>query len=63
MCCYDKEIDYEQKMRECYEDEPIQFERPEYPPYREKLHPRKDWKKEDYWMRTRSNPHRRSKPH
>lgn len=59
----DEEIDYEPKICGCYEDEHLQIERPEYQPYIEKLHPRKDWKKRDYWLRTRSNPHRRRKPH
>lgn len=34
--------------------EPV--ERDPYPPYREKLHPRKDWQQKQYWLRTRSNP-------
>lgn len=27
-----------------------------YPPYRERLHPRKHWQRKPYWLRTRSNP-------
>lgn len=26
------------------------------PPYRESLHPRKDYQQRPYWLRTRSNP-------
>nr|DAT92785.1 MAG TPA: hypothetical protein [Caudoviricetes sp.] len=59
----DEEIYYEPKVCGCYENELIQVEPIEYPPYRERLHGRKDWKRRDYWLRTRSNPHRRRKPH
>lgn len=31
-------------------------ERDPYPPYRERLHPRKHWQRKPYWLRTRSNP-------
>lgn len=31
-------------------------EREPYPPYRERLHPRKHWQRKPYWLRTRSNP-------
>lgn len=41
---------------ECIQ-EPIKRE--PYPPYREKLHPRKDWQQKPFWLRTRSNPMRR----
>lgn len=34
--------------------EPV--EREPYPPYRERLHPRKHWQRKPYWLRTRSNP-------
>lgn len=40
--------DYE-KCHEPVEHEP-------YPPYRERLHPRKHWQQKPYWLRTRSNP-------
>ncbi len=30
------------------------------PPYRESLHPRKDYQQRHYWLRTRSNPTRRN---
>lgn len=39
-----------------YEIRPEPVEREPYPPYRERLHPRKDWQKRPYWLRTRSNP-------
>lgn len=35
-------------------------ERAPLPPYREKLHPRKDYQHKAYWLRTRSNPTRRN---
>lgn len=41
---------------EDYEIRPEPVEREPYPPYRERLHPRKDWQKRPYWLRTRSNP-------
>lgn len=37
--------------------EPV--ERDPLPPYKERLHPRTDWKRKPYWLRTRSNPKRR----
>ena len=27
-----------------------------FPPYKERLHPRKHWQRKPYWLRTRSNP-------
>lgn len=32
-----------------------------YPPYRERLHLQKGWKRKNYWHRVRSNPQRRRK--
>ncbi|WP_320980024.1 hypothetical protein [Bacteroides sp.] len=59
----DEEMNYKPKVCECYEDETsLSDELPEYQLYREKLHGRKDWKRQDYWLRTRSNPYRRCKP-
>ncbi|NVB73014.1 hypothetical protein [Phocaeicola vulgatus] len=37
--------------------EPV--EREPLPPYKERLHPRKNWQRKPYWLRTRSNPQRR----
>lgn len=34
-------------------------EREPLPPYREKLHPRKNWQQKPYWDRVRSNPIKR----
>ena len=34
-----------------------------YPPYRERLRVRKDYRKKTCWHRIRSNPFRRRKPH
>lgn len=33
------------------------------PPYRERLHPSKDWQQQAYWLRIRSNPKRRHSYH
>ena len=41
------------RVRERKQREPV-------PPYIERLHPRKDWQVKPYWLRTRSNPKRRS---
>lgn len=35
-------------------------ERDPYPPYRERLHPRKHWQRKPYWLRTRSNPKKKA---
>lgn len=32
----------------------------EQPPYVCRLHPRRDYQRRPYWLRTRSNPHRRN---
>lgn len=44
---------------ENYEICPEPVEREPYPPYKERLHPRKHWQRKPYWLRTRSNPQRR----
>lgn len=44
---------------EYYEIRPEPVEREPYPPYKERLHPRKHWQRKPYWLRTRSNPQRR----
>lgn len=47
------------KSGSCFEDYEIcsePAERDPYPPYRERLHPRKHWQRKPYWLRTRSNP-------
>lgn len=41
---------------ENYEIRPEPVEREPYPPYKERLHPRKHWQRRPYWLRTRSNP-------
>lgn len=54
----EKSLEYELKRisledyEKCYE--PV--ERDPYPPYKERLHPRKHWQRKPYWLRTRSNP-------
>lgn len=37
--------------------EPVERDPP--PPYKERLHPREDWQRRPYWLRTRSNPKKR----
>lgn len=32
------------------------IKREPFPPYKERLHPRKHWQRKPYWLRTRSNP-------
>lgn len=39
---------------------PEVIERDPYPPYRERLHPRKHWQRKPYWLRTRSNPKKKA---
>ena len=50
-------LEYELKKisLEDYEICPEPAEREPYPPYRERLHPRKHWQRKPYWLRTRSN--------
>lgn len=51
-------LEYELKKisLEYYEIRSEPTERAPYPPYRERLHPRKHWQRRPYWLRTRSNP-------
>lgn len=42
-----------------YYDEFLFEKREPLPPYKETLHPRRDWQRRPFWLRTRSNPHRR----
>ena len=54
--CYD-DIEYLIQCKEDYMDMPIiEDEKEDYPPYVEKLHPRKDYQRKPFWMRIRSNP-------
>ena len=39
---------------------PLAAHQDKCPPYIPRLHPRKDWQRRAYWLRTRSNPKRRS---
>lgn len=59
------ELSFEQLMKECILYYTEIFEEPNdiliepkepLPPYREKLHPRKNQVNKQYWLRTRSNP-------
>lgn len=59
------ELSFEQLMKECILYYTEKFEEPNdilieprepLPPYREKLHPRKNQVNKQYWLRTRSNP-------
>lgn len=50
-------IDYLLECKGYYEDMPIiENEEDDYPPYTEKLHPRKDYQRKPFWLRIRSNP-------
>lgn len=54
----ERSLEYELKKisLEDYEICSEPAERNPYPPYRERLHPRKHWQRKPYWLRTRSNP-------
>lgn len=54
----ERSLEYELKKisLEDYEICSEPAERDPYPPYRERLHPRKHWQRKPYWLRTRSNP-------
>ena len=51
-------VDFRKQMYESYKMNMSLFGKPilPYPPYRERLHPRKHWQRKPYWLRTRSNP-------
>lgn len=36
------------------------IKREPFPPYKERLHPRKHWQRKPYWLRTRSNPKKKA---
>lgn len=46
--------DFRKQMYENYKANSIKRE--PFPPYKERLHPRKHWQRKPYWLRTRSNP-------